>query len=184
MLCLASRSTFPFAQLQSEQTLSPLSSKQYVLLSAGNSTSLFALSTDVTMALQGSDTSSTKMITQNRSRAFIFATVVLSIAMLLDATPMFAQAQSIAASEAATSIAKAKLEAATTAQSAGKKKYPVTRADMVVAMPVDQAHLTVAHASRVWRKVLTLLPTAFAAHVAASFINACIHSQATFSHAL
>lgn len=136
------------------------------------------------MALQGSDTPSTKMITRNRSRAFSFVTVVLSIAILLDAVPMFAQAQSIAASEAATSIAKAKLEAATAAQNAGKKKYPVTRADMVVAMPVDQAHLTVAHASRVWRKVLTLLLSAVASHVAASFINASINSQATSPQAL
>ena len=96
------------------------------------------------------------MITRNHSTAVIFAAVVLSSAILLDAVPMFAQAQSIAASEAATSIAKAKLEAATAAQNAGKKKYPVTRDDMVVAMPVDQAHLTVAHASRVWRKVLQL----------------------------
>ena len=93
------------------------------------------------------------MITRNHSRAFIFAAAVLSSAILLDAVPVLAQAQSIAASEAATSIAKAKLEAATAAQNAGKKKYPVTRDDMVVAMPVDQAHLTVAHASRVWRKV-------------------------------
>ena len=93
------------------------------------------------------------MITRNHSRAFIFAAAVLSSAILLDAVPVLALAQSIAASEAATSIAKAKLEAATAAQNAGKKKYPVTRDDMVVAMPVDQAHLTVAHASRVWRKV-------------------------------
>ena len=96
------------------------------------------------------------MITRNCSTAVIFAAVVLSSAILLDAVPVFAQAQSLAASEAATSIAKAKLEAATAAQNAGKKKYPVTRDDMVVAMPVDQAHLTVAHASRVWRKVLQL----------------------------
>ena len=94
------------------------------------------------------------MITRKRSRAYIAAVVVLSSAILLDRVPMFVQAQSMAASEAATSIAKAKLDAATAAQNAGKKKYPVTRDDMVVAMPVDQAHLTVAHASRVWRKVL------------------------------
>lgn len=93
------------------------------------------------------------MITRQHSRAFIFATAVLSFAVVLGGVPMFVQAQSIAASEAATATAKAKLEAATAAQNAGKKKFPVTREDMVVAMPVDQAHLAIAHASRVWRKV-------------------------------
>lgn len=93
------------------------------------------------------------MITSQHSRALILAAAVLSFAVMLDAVPMFAQTQSTAASEAATAIAKAKLEAATAAQNAGKKKFPVTREDMVVAMPVDQAHLTIAHASRVWRKV-------------------------------
>ncbi|KAL3131943.1 hypothetical protein ABBQ38_007639 [Trebouxia sp. C0009 RCD-2024] len=92
------------------------------------------------------------MITSQHSRALILAAAVLSFAVMLDAVPMFAQTQSTAASEAATAIAKAKLEAATAAQNAGKKKFPVTREDMVVAMPVDQAHLTIAHASRVWRK--------------------------------
>ena len=109
------------------------------------------------------------MVTKHRSRALFFAVsaFALSSAVLLDAVPMFAQAQSSTASEAATAIAKAKLEAATAAQNAGKKKYPVTRDDMVVAMPVDQAHLTIAHASRVWRKVcIPQLPFSFTPSVA------------------
>ena len=136
---------------------------------------------EVTVALQGSYTTGTKMITRNRSRAFIFAAVVLGFTIFLDAVPMLAQAQSIAASEAATSIAKAKLEAATAAQNAGKKKYPVTREDMVVAMPVDQAHLTVAHASRVWRKVLF---TNHCSSCCSAIVNACISTQVIFSHTL
>lgn len=100
------------------------------------------------------------MITSQHARALIFAAAILGFAVVLDAVPMFAQAQSTAASEAAMATAKAKLEAATAAQNAGKKKFPVTREDMVVAMPVDQAHLTIAHASRVWRKVLIFPVTA------------------------
>ena len=96
------------------------------------------------------------MTTKSRSTAFTLAILTLS-ALVLDGLPIFVQAQSAAASEAATQIARAKLEAATAAQNAGKKKWPVTREDIVVAMPVDQAHLTVAHASRVWRKVFSLL---------------------------
>lgn len=123
------------------------------------------------------------MITRNHSTAVIFAVVVLSSAILLDAVPMFAQAQSIAASEAATSSAAAKLEAATAAQNAGKKKFPVTRDDMVVAMPVDQAHLTVAHASRVWRKVLhlsLLFPVCNSSCIAVT--PACVGSQGSRSN--
>ena len=97
------------------------------------------------------------MITRSCCRAVVYATLALSAALLLDILPTSAQAQSLVASEAATQSAQAKLAAATLAQNAGKKKYPVTREDIVVAMPVDQAHLTVAHASRVWRKVKTLL---------------------------
>ena len=97
------------------------------------------------------------MIPRNSARAFTFALLALTSALVLEQLPSFAQAQSIAASEAATKTAKAKLEAATAAQNAGKKKWPVTREDIVVAMPVDQAHLTVAHASRVWRKVCFFL---------------------------
>ena len=48
------------------------------------------------------------MITRQHSRAFIFAAVVLSSTVMLDAVPMFAQAQSMAAAEAATATAKAK----------------------------------------------------------------------------
>lgn len=86
------------------------------------------------------------------TRAVLYATLALSTALLLD-VPVSVSAQSLAATDAATQSAQAKLAAATAAQNAGKKKYPVTREDIVVAMPVDQAHLTVAHASRVWRKV-------------------------------
>lgn len=96
------------------------------------------------------------MIPRNFSSALLYVALVFSAALLLDVSPTHAQAQSLAASDAATQSAQAKLAAATAAQNAGKKKYPVTREDIVVAMPVDQAHLTVAHASRVWRKVLTL----------------------------
>lgn len=92
------------------------------------------------------------MIPRNFSSAVLYVALVLSAALLLDVSPTHAQAQSLAASDAATQSAQAKLAAATAAQNAGKKKYPVTREDIVVAMPVDQAHLTVAHASRVWRK--------------------------------
>ena len=90
------------------------------------------------------------------TKAVLYATLALSTALLLDVLPASVQAQSLAASDAATQSAQAKLAAATAAQNAGRKKYPVTREDIVVAMPVDQAHLTVAHASRVWRKVIVL----------------------------
>lgn len=86
------------------------------------------------------------------TKAVLYATLTISTALLLDVLPASVQAQSLAASDAATQSAQAKLAAATAAQNAGRKKYPVTREDIVVAMPVDQAHLTVAHASRVWRK--------------------------------
>jgi len=90
------------------------------------------------------------------SKAVLYATLAISTALLLDVLPASVQAQSLAASDSATQSAQAKLAAATAAQNAGRKKYPVTREDIVVAMPVDQAHLTVAHASRVWRKVIVL----------------------------
>ncbi len=90
------------------------------------------------------------------TKAVLYVTLALSAALLLDVLPVSVQAQSLAASDAATQSAQAKLAAATAAQNAGRKKYPVTREDIVVAMPVDQAHLTVAHASRVWRKVIVL----------------------------
>ena len=35
----------------------------------------------------------------------------------------------------------------------GRRKYPVSREDIVAAMPVDLAHLALARASRSWRKV-------------------------------
>lgn len=37
--------------------------------------------------------------------------------------------------------------------SPANKKWPVTRKDIVVSMPVDEAHYTLARASRLWRKV-------------------------------
>lgn len=106
----------------------------------------------LTLALQGSH----RMATRSRTAAFKFAILTIISVLVLDSLPVLVQAQSAAASEAATQTARAKLEAATAAQNAGKKKWPVTREDIVVAMPVDQAHLTVAHASRVWRKVFGL----------------------------
>ena len=33
-----------------------------------------------------------------------------------------------------------------------RQKFPLTRDDFVVSMPVDQKHLTVAKGSRAWRK--------------------------------
>ena len=35
-----------------------------------------------------------------------------------------------------------------------RQKFPVSREDIVVSMPVDQKHLTVARGSRAWRKVI------------------------------
>ena len=81
------------------------------------------------------------------------AAILAMCTLLLAAVPATVHAQSILASEAAAKSAEAKLAAAAAAATAGKQKFPVTREDLVVAMPVDQAHLTVAHASRVWRKV-------------------------------
>lgn len=92
------------------------------------------------------------MILRNSISCGLCATFVLCT-LLATAVPATVQAQPLAASEAATKSAEAKLAAAAAAATAGKQKYPVTREDLVVAMPVDQAHLTVAHASRVWRKV-------------------------------
>lgn len=92
------------------------------------------------------------MILRNPCSCGILATLALCT-LLLASVPSSAHAQSISASEAATKSAEAKLAAAAAAATAGKQKFPVTREDLVVAMPVDQAHLTVAHASRVWRKV-------------------------------
>lgn len=34
-----------------------------------------------------------------------------------------------------------------------RQKFPVSREDVIVSMPVDQKHLTVARGSRAWRKV-------------------------------
>lgn len=36
----------------------------------------------------------------------------------------------------------------------GPKRYPVTKDDLLAAIPADTAHLAVAKASRHWRKVL------------------------------
>lgn len=79
--------------------------------------------------------------------------IVTLCTILLAGLPQSIQAQNASAEADATKSAEAKLAAAAAAATAGRKKYPVTREDIVVAMPVDQAHLTVAHASRVWRKV-------------------------------
>ena len=92
------------------------------------------------------------MILRNSVSRGLCATFILCT-LSATAVPATVQAQPLAASEAATKSAEAKLAAAAAAATAGKQKYPVTREDVVVAMPVDQAHLTVAHASRVWRKV-------------------------------
>lgn len=39
-----------------------------------------------------------------------------------------------------------------------KKKYSVTREDIVIAFPADTRHIEVARSSRVWRKVRTSRP--------------------------
>ncbi len=112
------------------------------------------------------------------TKSVLYATLAISTALLLDVLPASVQAQSLAASDAATQSAQAKLAAATAAQNAGRKTYPVTREDIVVAMPVDQAHLTVAHASRVWRKVLILpLLLTGGLHALQLVSSCCTHSH-------
>lgn len=43
---------------------------------------------------------------------------------------------------------------------AGAQRYPVSRNDLAVAIPVDDAHTTVAKAGRSWRKVRVAWMTA------------------------
>ena len=54
-----------------------------------------------------------------------------------------------------------------------RQKWQLTRQDIVVAMPVDKNHLTLAKGSRVWRQVRAILPNPCVAIGLAGFVTPC-----------